>query len=134
MIGSYSGTLASTGFRPDGGLLVAGIDAVTHTANTQHVSAQAYYHALGSVPEPWVYSASYLKLREARLTVEVPTRFPSIPFESVRASLVGRNLQTWSKAPNIDPETVFSAYQLRGLELGQLPSTRSFGVEITIVP
>jgi hypothetical protein len=134
MIGTYSGTLSSTAFRPDTGLLISGIDATTGQANTRHVSAQDYYHALGSVQEPWVYSASFLKLREARLSATIPTGFVSFPFESVRASVVGRNLRMWAKAPNIDPEAAFSPYQLPGLEMGQLPMTKSIGIEITIVP
>ena len=93
MIGSYSGTLASTAFRPDTGLLIAGVDAATGKANTRHVSAQDYYHALGSVPEPWIYSASFFKLREMRLSGMIPLGFVSLPFESVRASIVGRNLR-----------------------------------------
>jgi TonB-dependent SusC/RagA subfamily outer membrane receptor len=134
MIGTYSGTLASTAFRPDTGLLIAGVDATTGQANTQHVSAQDYYHALGSVPAPWVYSASFVKLREARVSAAIPLGFASLPFERVSASLVGRNLAMWAKAPNIDPEVVFSPYQLQGVEMGQLPTTKSIGIEITIVP
>ena len=134
MIGTYSGTLSSTAFRPDTGLLIAGVDAATGKANTRHASAQDYYHALGSIPEPWVYSATFLKLREARISATVPTGFASLPFESIRASIVGRNLRMWSKSPNIDPEAVFSSYQLQGVEMGQLPTTKSIGVEITIVP
>lgn len=134
MVGTYTGTLATTAFRPDSGLLIAGVDAVSGQANTQHVSAQDYYHALGSVAEPWVYSASFVKLREARISATLPLGFGSLPFESVRASIVGRNLGLWAKAPNIDPEGVFSVYQLRGFEMGQLPMTKSVGFELTIVP
>jgi hypothetical protein len=40
----------------------------------------------------------------------------------------------WSKAPNIDPETAVSTWGIQGFELGQLPTTRSVGVQITITP
>ena len=95
---------------------------------------QDYYHALSAVQEPWVYSATYLKLREARLSVQFPGNFPGSPFQSVILSLIGRNLYLNAKAPNIDPESVFSAYQLPGLEMGQLPATRSVGFQIRLSP
>jgi hypothetical protein len=52
----------------------------------------------------------------------------------VRAALVGANLWTWAKAPNIDPEATFNPGSLPGVELGQLPFTRSLGFQITLVP
>lgn len=134
LVGSQAGTLASTAFRPDSGLLIVGIDAATRAANTKHVSTQAYYHALSAIQEPWVYSATYLKLREARLSVELPGNFPGSPFQKVILSLIGRNLYLNAKAPNIDPESVFSAYQVPGVEMGQLPTTRSVGFQITLSP
>jgi len=134
LVGSRAGTLASTAFRPDSGLLIVGIDAATRGANTKHVSTQDYYHALAAVQEPWVYSATYLKLREARLSVQFPGNFPGSPFQTVILSLIGRNLYLNAKAPNIDPESVFSAYQLPGLEMGQLPATRSVGFQIRLSP
>lgn len=132
--GSYSGTLASTSFRPDSGLLLVGLDATTKAANAQHVSTQDYFHALGSIQEPWVYSASYAKLREARLSLSVPVGGVGLPFSELRASLIGANLWTWAKAPNIDPESLISAGALGGLELGQLPYVRTLGIQLTLTP
>ena len=55
-------------------------------------------------------------------------------FESIRASVIARNLFMWSSAPNIDPEGVFSPYQLMGVEMGQLPQTKTFGIQISLIP
>ena len=132
--GSYSGTLSTTAFRPDSGLLLSGIDAVTHQPNSQHVTTEAYYHALGAVQEPWVYSASFFKLRELRVSADLALPAPYGIFESVRASVVARNLFMWSSAPNIDPEGVFSPYQLMGVEMGQLPQAKTFGIQISLIP
>lgn len=132
--GSYSGTLASTAFRPDSGLLIVGLDATTKAANAQHVSAQDYFHALGSIQEPWVYSASYAKLREARFSLSVPVGGAGWPFSELRASVIGANLWTWAKAPNIDPEGLLSVGALGGLELGQLPYVRTLGFQLTLTP
>ena len=66
MWGATSGSLAETAFRPDTGLLIAGIDAATSAANTRHVTTEAYYHSLRAITERWVYDASVIKLREAQ--------------------------------------------------------------------
>jgi hypothetical protein len=133
LAGSYAGTLATTAFRPDTGLLIVGIDAATRTANARHVSTQDYYHALATIQEPWIYSASFYKLREARLTVALPP-IPALPISGVTASLIGRNLYLWTRAPNIDPEAVFSPYQLPGMEMGQLPYAKSLGIQLSVTP
>ena len=132
--GSYAGNLIETAFRPDSGLLIAGVDAATKKANATHVSTQNYYHALAAIQEPWVYDATYFKLRETRLSLTVPTTFWRFPFESATVSLVGRNLYTWFKTAGIDPETLLSPYQFGGLELGQLPASRSLGIEVAFAP
>jgi hypothetical protein len=132
--GNYSGTFASTAVRPDSGLLIVGTDAVTRGANTQHVSTEDYFHALGAIQEAWIYSASFVKLREARVTIAIPTTRLRLPVARLAASLVGRNLYLSSDAPNIDPESVFSPYQLRGVEMGQLPATKSVGFQVTVTP
>jgi TonB-dependent SusC/RagA subfamily outer membrane receptor len=133
--GITSGSFAETGFRPDSGLLIAGVDAATGKPNTQRVSAQDYYHSLGAIQEAWVYDASFVKLRDVRLTVVFPLRsWPVLTAQSIRASLIARNLAMWSKAPNIDPETALSTTTLQGVELGQLPTARSIGVQVSLTP
>jgi hypothetical protein len=140
--GSYSGTLASTlvGDRAPGAattdsLTIAGVDSVSGSANTIRVSAEQYFHALGAISEPWVYDATYTKLREARLSYEMPTRFlPGFREHVLRVSLIARNLFTWAEAPNIDPETILSTGAFTGFEMGHLPSTRSVGVHLSITP
>jgi TonB-dependent SusC/RagA subfamily outer membrane receptor len=133
--GITSGSFAETAFRPDSGLLISGIDVATGKANTQRVSAEDYYHSLRSIQEAWVYNASFVKLRDVRLTVALPLRsWPILTAQSLRASLIGRNLAMWAKAPNIDPETALSTTTLQGIELGQLPTARSIGVQLSLTP
>jgi TonB-dependent SusC/RagA subfamily outer membrane receptor len=133
--GLTSGSFEETADRPDAGLLIAGVDAATGTANTIRVSTEDYYHALRRIPERWVYDASVLKLQEARISATFPLRaVPGFRAQSIRTSVVAHNLFMWAKAPNIDPETAVSTWGIQGFELGQLPTTRSFGVQITITP
>jgi TonB-dependent SusC/RagA subfamily outer membrane receptor len=133
--GMTSGSFAETAFRPDSGIVVAGVDAATGKANAVHVSTEAYYHALRTAAEPWIYDAGFVKLRDVRLTFSLPLRsMPIMTAQSVRISVVGRNLALWTNAPNIDPETALSAGSLQGIEMGQLPSARSVGIQISIAP
>jgi TonB-linked SusC/RagA family outer membrane protein len=136
MWGSYAGILKSTEFRPDTGYLIVGIDEESGEPNTQHVTAQSYFHSLYGIQEAWLFDASFVKLREARLSFNVPQRFTN-PLRlpgSVRASIIGRNLMLWTDAPNIDPESAFSSANLQGIEMGQLPTARSIGFQLTIAP
>jgi len=135
MWGSFAGTLESTVAGREDSLLIAGTDSTTGAANATKVSPQDYFHAIGAIHEPWVYDATSMKLREARLSYEVPSRFlPGFREHRLRASLIGRNLLTRAKAPNIDPETALSAGVFQGFEMGQLPSSRSLGLQISITP
>jgi hypothetical protein len=133
--GAYSGTLAETAFRPDSGLLLTGIDVQTRQANATHVTTEAYYHSLLPIQERWVYDATFAKLREARLTFTFQPPLGVFARGSMmRASIIGRNLFLWSKAPNIDPETTLGTSSFQGVELGQLPSVRSIGLQLSIAP
>jgi hypothetical protein len=49
-------------------------------------------------------------------------------------ALIGRNLAMWTKAANIDPETALSVSSFQGIEMGQLPTARSVGFQLSITP
>ncbi len=133
--GAYSGTLAETAFRPDSGLLLSGVDAATGTANTVHATTEDYYHALGAITERWVYDASFVKLREARASFTLPLQFINrLRVQSLRGSVIGRNLALWTNAANIDPESSLSTSTFRGAEMGQLPTVKSIGFQLSLTP
>jgi hypothetical protein len=141
MWGSYAGILANTEFRPDSGLLIQGINRGANTAgsgtpNTRHVRTEDYYHSLYSIQEAWIYDASFVKLREARVGFAIPARYlRSANVSNARLSLVGRNLALWgSKIPNVDPETAFGTANFQGIEMGQLPTARSIGFQLSVTP
>jgi hypothetical protein len=48
--------------------------------------------------------------------------------------LVGRNLALWTDARHIDPETSLEGTNVQGFEYGQMPSARSFGLNVTVRP
>jgi hypothetical protein len=111
------------------------VDIATGQPNAVHVSTENYYHALGNIGERWIYDASFVKLREARVSFSLPLHFISpLRAQSVRLSVVGRNLALWADAPNIDPETVLSTATYRGAEMGQLPTAKSVGFQVSLTP
>jgi hypothetical protein len=133
--GAYSGNLAETLFRPDSGLLISGTDIATGKQNAVHVTTEDYYHALGDIGERWIYDASFVKLREARLSFTLPLQFiNALRAQSARISIIGRNVALWTNAPNIDPETVLSTSTFRGAEMGQLPTVKSVGLQFSLTP
>ena len=135
LVGMTTGTFAETASRPDSGQAFAGVDAATGKANTVRATTQAYYQALAPIQEAWIYDASFVKLRDLRISFSWPLRAVTpLSGQSVRVSLIGRNLAMWSKAPNIDPETALSSTSFQGVELGQLPTVRSFGLQFSLTP
>ncbi len=135
MWGSYAGILKNTEFRPDTGIVVAGIDKASGQPNTTHVRAEDYWHSLYPIQEAWIYDASFVKLREARVGFNLPERFARMAsLSNARLSIVGRNLMLWTDAPNIDPESAFSSTNMQGLEMGQMPTARSIGFQFSVTP
>ena len=81
-----------------------------------------------------IYDASFVKLREARLSYTIPNKlFGDTPFRDVTLSIVGRNLAIlYKNAPNIDPEAGLSSGNVQGFEGGQLPTERSIGINLNL--
>jgi hypothetical protein len=147
--GTYTGVLASTlpgRGAANGGLSYSSGQTTFHdgiifdgvkadgSKNTTVLSAQAYYKALTNADESFVYSASYIKLREVKLGYTVPKKWAeSIGFQAASFAVVGRNLWIIHKnAPNIDPETAFNTGNGQGLEDLTLPTVRNIGFNINL--
>ena len=77
-----------------------------------------------------------MKLREARIEYTIPAkRLNKIGVERLTFALYGRNLAMWTKNfPVYDPEvaTLNSGTIVPGSEMGQLPSTRTMGFNLTL--
>mgnify|MGYP006266676947 CR=1 FL=1 len=85
--------------------------------------------------EAATYDATYFKLRELSLRYSLPKSLSErigIPKASI--ALVGRNLLLFTQVPTIDPETfsIRNGILVNGFESTQLPSTRSYGVNISL--
>ncbi len=78
-----------------------------------------------------VFDASFIKLREVTLSYNLPKAWFANSFvNGVRVAAYGRNLALLkSNIPHVDPETGFdNSNAMQGIEFGQLPSARTFGV------
>jgi hypothetical protein len=81
------------------------------------------------------FDASYLKLREARIEYNFSKKLLSkTAFKGATIALYGRDLVMWTKFPIFDPEAAAlnGATIMPGVEIGQLPSTRTFGANVTL--
>lgn len=80
-----------------------------------------------------VFDASFVKLREVTLSYTFPKSIVSkLPVNSLSLAAYGRNIALLhSNMPHIDPETAFdSSTAAQGIEFGQLPSARTYGVTL----
>jgi hypothetical protein len=115
--------------------VIKGIDDVTGKPNTTNVTTEQYLQNIFPVTQPYVYDASYVKLREVRLGFDLPARFASmVNARVVNVALSGRNLHTWTKVPNIDPEFAFQSGNFQGIEFAALPTARSIGINLRVTP
>ncbi|OKS87403.1 hypothetical protein RG47T_2864 [Mucilaginibacter polytrichastri] len=115
------------------GIIYNGVNA-NGSQNTTIISAQSYYKSLTNADAPFVYNATYVKLREIKLGYAVPQRWAkAIGFQAASFAVVGRNLLIIHKnAPNIDPETAFNTGNGQGLEDLTLPTVRNIGFNINL--
>ncbi|MNR36586.1 hypothetical protein D3C85_1545200 [compost metagenome] len=99
-------------------------------------NVQGYYEAIGyNQAEGSIYSTDYIKFREANLTYSFDKKFLSrIRLTRMTLSAYGRNLFIWSPWPGFDPEfgTLSGSDIQQGFEVGQLPSTRTFGLRLVV--
>ncbi|MBU3027921.1 SusC/RagA family TonB-linked outer membrane protein [Zobellia galactanivorans] len=131
---------------PDAGYIAEGvvevIDAngdVTYQENTIPVNPEDYWNSLSgenTTPEPFIYDASYIKLRELSIGYSFPSEIFNkmrLDIDQLRLSIIGRNLWTiYSNLPNIDPESTYTSGNGQGFEYGSLPYRKSYGFNIQI--
>ncbi len=146
--GKYSGVLAETaeGDIRENGVVVDGMvgsyDATTDTwsstgvmnADTIDVQSHFFLNQGYIINAADIYDASFVKLREARLSYTIPNKlFGGTPFRDVTLSIVGRNLAIlYKNVPNVDPEAGLSSGNVQGFEGGQLPTERSIGINLNL--
>lgn len=126
---------------PTDGYVSAGVvntgtaDNPVYTENTTPVNPQDYWATVfNNTPSPFIYDASYIKLREINMGYNLPEKWLSgLHITSVHMALFARNLFTINNdLPNIDPESMYTAGNGQGFEYGSLPSRQSYGFNIKV--
>ncbi len=123
--------------REEGFIIGEGVvaDATGYKPNTKKVTVGDYYgdfYRRANV-ESNSFDASFLKLREVRLEYSIPKKFlGKLKIQQASVGLYGRDLAMITDFPVFDPETASLNGDtiLPGAEIGQLPSTRTLGINL----
>lgn len=118
----------------DGVVLDAGGRYVPNTKEVLIADYYADYYRRANV-ESNSFDASFLKLREARLEYSLPKKALGKSFiRQASFAVYGRDLLMITSFPIFDPETAAlnGSTLIPGVEMGQLPSTRTMGLNITL--
>ena len=146
MWGDYSGLLEETAALNDngnnvrdaiedgGGVHVVGVD-VEGNPYDDYVDPYTYFSQFQSntIASPFVHDASYVKLRDVSVTVNLPRKWLNSTFiNSASVGFVGRNLWLISVSEdNVhgwDPSELSQTYG----ENAQLPGTKSYGFNVNL--
>jgi len=110
------------------------------TANTISTPGYDFYREYyGNITniEVNTYDATFLKLREISLGIDLTTYFGSEFINKIDLSIFGRNLATWTKTDfvrHFDPEVLSfnGSSQVPGFEVGQLPGAATYGFNLSV--
>ncbi|WP_316766829.1 SusC/RagA family TonB-linked outer membrane protein [Pedobacter frigiditerrae] len=105
-------------------------DVITFDIDEYYRSHMGADNAEGST-----FKTDFIKWREATLNWKITNRWiKNTGLSSVTIGVYGRNLFIWSPWPMFDPEfgTLNGSDISKGFEIGQLPSTRTFGFNLSI--
>ena len=106
-----------------------------YVPNTTKVLPNTYYaeYYRRANVEANSFDASFLKLREARIEYNLPKNLMGKFFKGASLALYGRDLLLITSFPIFDPETAAlnGTSIMPGVEMGQMPSTRTMGVNLT---
>ncbi|MGY3055153.1 TonB-linked SusC/RagA family outer membrane protein [Pedobacter sp. UYEF25] len=129
-----NGASAPTGLTVyDDGIIFDGVTA-DGKSNEKILPAQNYYKSFNRIDESSIFDASYVKLREIRLSYNLPTKWiRSLSLQGLSVALVGRNLAILHRnVDDIDPEVAFNTGNGQGLESLSNPTTRTYGINLNI--
>jgi TonB-linked SusC/RagA family outer membrane protein len=126
--------------KPGNGVIGNGVMVVNgqFVANDVKRTAREWHTAWTAgraIAEGVMYDASFVKLRELQIGFNFPTEvLKNTPFKAATLSFVGRNLALWSNVPHVDPEVMSytGGTALPGIEYMSIPSSRSYGVNLSL--
>jgi len=136
-----SGLTAETALNREGTFLdregvIANEDGTVRDNDVPLQSADHFWRSIGanSIAEPFIFDASFVKLREVAIGYSLPESLLANTFlKGLSIGLEGRNLALlYSKVPHVDPENNLfgSGADGFGIERSSIPSTRSVGINL----
>ena len=119
----------------EGGVIFNGVNAAG-VPNSTAVNAEDFYASYRSqnIVTPFVYSSSFIKLRNVSLTYDFTNLLRSKYIKGLVVSAICHNVLIIKKyVPNLDPEAIQSSGDnLAGYEQAALPTTRTFGLNLNV--
>jgi hypothetical protein len=84
--------------------------------------------------EAVIFDGSWVKLRELSFGYKIPEKITQkMKIQSAKFSLVGRNVAfLFKNTPHIDPEVDRFGANSQGFAYGELPNSRSLGVNLNL--
>ncbi|WGH75424.1 SusC/RagA family TonB-linked outer membrane protein [Tenacibaculum tangerinum] len=131
----------STANANTGGVLVEGVDSTSGQPISYYVESQTYWNRLFALHERWIYDASYVKLRQISLGYDLPAKiFTNTFVEGISVNAFANNVWLiYSDVEGVDPSEIENTNGGSGIgqgyrwaEGGQLPSSRTFGMNIKV--
>lgn len=136
--GCMTGVMAETavGDIRENGFIIPGVKE-DGSVNDIRVSPQVYYKSVSSF-EPYVFDASFLKLRELGISYQIPKKYLNWTKSVKKASVsfVGRNLWLlYSNLPDgYDPEVSLGGTDAgQGIEYGYIPTNATYNFTLQVV-
>jgi TonB-linked SusC/RagA family outer membrane protein len=117
------------------GIVVDAINEGTGLPNTEKITGQQYWGSYTGIAEHYIYDQTNVRLREFALTYNLSHDFVSrTGFDGASIGLIGRNLFFFYKAAeDIDPDAnLGTTLSGQGISLNNVPTIRSFGLNITL--
>ena len=138
----WTGQYAETAIGREEGIIGKGVvnigttEAPKYVPNTVIVPANTLYgyNNPRRYHEAVIFDGSYVKLREASIGYALPQTLLAGNFiRSAKLSLVGRNLlMLFSNHPHLDPEVDRFGGNAQGFAYGEIPTSRSVGVNLNL--
>lgn len=138
----WTGQYAETAIGREEGVIGKGVVNIGSTekpeyiANDVIIAANQFYgyNNPRRYHEAAIFDGSYVKLREMSFGYKIPERLTKkLKIQNAKFSVVGRNLAILFKnTPHIDPEVDRFGANSQGFSYGELPNSRSMGVNLNL--
>lgn len=117
-------------------VLIEGVRASDGAPNSTMVKLDESYYSrypFAGVSEASIEDGSFVRLRDVRLSWDMPKEWLGDKFSSLQLAVSGRNLWLWTKYSGIDPETnLAGASNSIGRDWFNAPNTRGLALNLRI--